>query len=85
MNASQFRPGARVALIADIAPYPLGAFPAGARGKVVHVEKMATPGCPIANVRMDDHFADLDDWDNELQVFRPDDGEITPAAFRLVE
>lgn len=85
MNDTDFRSGATVALVADIAPYPLGAFPAGARGRVTHVEKKRTPGCPIAHVRMDSHFACLDDWDNELQVY-PDGGnwEVTPSAFMLV-
>lgn len=82
-----FKVGDRVRLIEDVAPYPLGLFPAGTTGTVTDVNPDARVGDPIAEVKLDDHFDCLDEWDNVLHVHREEDeaGEVIPDAFDLVE
>lgn len=80
-----FTVGDRVRLITDVAPYPLGLFPAGTTGTVEEIDPTAGEGNPIAYVRLDQHFEDLDDWENVLQVVREGDGEVTPAAFEIMK
>jgi len=79
--------GERVRLIDDVAPYPLGLFPVGTTGTVVEVDLNAAPTQPVACVKLDRHFEDLDEWDNVLQVFRVEDesSEVTTAVFAPVE
>lgn len=76
------RPGARVRLTADVAPYPLGSFPAGTTGTVVEINPGAPVGNPVGFIKLDQHFDCLNEWDNVLQVFRPEDGlEVTWSLF----
>lgn len=75
------RPGARVRLTADVAPYPLGSFPKGTTGTVVEINPDAPVGNPVGFIKLDQHFDCLNEWDNVLQVFRPEDGEVTWSLF----
>jgi hypothetical protein len=79
--------GERVRLAIDIAPYPLGAFPRGATGTIVEVTPDAREGDPVALVRLDEHFEDLDDWENCLQVFRERDSrsEIIESIWERID
>jgi hypothetical protein len=81
-----FKVGDRVRLACDVAPYPLGFFPKGARGTVVQITADAHPTQPVASVRMDDHFECLDEWDNELQVCLSVDecGEVDENSFEAI-
>ena len=57
------------------------AFPVGTKGIVVWVTSIPQPGMPFAAVRLDPHFAALDPWRNELQVWAEEDGEVTWVDF----
>lgn len=75
------QPGARVRLTADVAPYPLDNFPKGTTGIVVETYPDALIGNPVGFIKLDQHFDCLNEWDNVLQVFRPEDGEVTWSLF----
>lgn len=79
----KFYVGQRVRLMHDVAPYPLGLFPAGSCGTVVEVYPDVIKTNPVAYVQMDDHFDDLNEWENVLQVFRSTDesSEVTEQVF----
>lgn len=79
-----FQVGDRVQLQLDLS-HELGEFPAGAKGRVSHVAHPPEPRLPVGRVRLDEPFPWLDNWENELQVWLPEDGEITWASFKLVE
>ena len=80
-----FQVGDRVQLQLDLRLYELGEFPAGAKGTVTYVTIPPEPTQPVGGVRLDEPFPELDDWENELQVWLPEDSEITWASFKLVE
>ena len=85
MNAHDFTVGQRVRIVAaSIAIFDLGTFPAGLTGTVVAATPDAAAFEAVASVRLDKHFAELNDWQNELMVFRPEDGECTAADFEPV-
>jgi hypothetical protein len=79
------RLGLRVRLVRDMNVFNVGNFPADAAGVVSAIDPEAPEGCPIAHVRLDAHFEDLDYWDNQLQIFRAADAcaEITEEGFEL--
>jgi hypothetical protein len=77
-----FKVGARVRLTRDIELYPIGIFPAGLTGVVTDVQ----PDSPdvIAQVKLDETFPELEEWDNCLQVSRVErsgEGACTTADF----
>jgi hypothetical protein len=72
-----FKVGARVRLRQRMIVFNLGDLPDHADGTVVSVTPDAEE---FARVRLDHRVADLDEWDNELQVFLHD-SEVTPCAF----
>jgi hypothetical protein len=74
MKVTDFTIGQRVITIQLVAPHPMGTFPEGTCGTVTEVFPNASPGLPIAIVLLDRHFADLNGWDNQLQVFRSEEG-----------
>lgn len=73
-----FKIGDRVKLRHDLDVYPLGRFPAGAKGTVMR-EVTGEYADDCALVLMDDHFPDLDEWENLLQVGTVDCDE-SPAT-----
>lgn len=76
--------GDKVRILRDVAPYPLGFFPAGTTGTVISTEP-AYGDSPIALVKLDQHFQCLDEWNNELQVYAEADCyEIVPSLFEQV-
>lgn len=78
-----FQIGAKVRLKIDVASYPLGVFPAGTTGTVSGV--IAEPNPVAGLIKLDQHFECLDEWDNELQVFTPDEGEVIWDYFEAQE
>jgi hypothetical protein len=70
-----------VVITRDLAVFNLGDFPVGATGTISFVSSFDKD--PFAWVTMDDHFAALDEWANELQVWIAD-GEITPDCFEPI-
>ncbi len=81
-TAPAFKVGDRVALMLDLRIYQLGEFPAGAQGTVTFVaDATHQPTQPVGHVRLDEAFPELDHWENELQVWSAQDGEITWASF----
>lgn len=86
MDIKQFTVGARVRLVAAMDVFNVGSFPQSATGTVVEVDPDHAPTQPAAHVQLDQHFACLDGWDNQLQVFAVADecSEITEAEFELI-
>jgi hypothetical protein len=72
-----FQIGARVRLIEAIDIFNVGAFPAHAAGTVILFDEPLD----YALIKMDDHFADLDTWDNCLYVWASPEYEIHEAMF----
>lgn len=58
--------GMRVELTAPVGDYPLDPAPKGARGTVVEIYEGEVPASVW--IRLDEHFAQLDEWSNRLQV-----------------
>lgn len=79
--------GDRVRLKDDLDIFNLGSFPKGATGTVAWALDplpKETDGIVIFSVKLDEPFADLDQWDNELQVWGEDAGEVTVDSFEVV-
>jgi hypothetical protein len=76
MKLSDLKAGMEVALSEDMAPYPVGVFPKGSLGTVTAVMPDAREDEPIAYVRLHQHFAALDEWENELWIWRDGDAAI---------
>jgi hypothetical protein len=74
--------GQRIRLVKGMEVFNLGSFPADALGTVTRIDPWAAAGQPIVYVQMEMHFGDLDGYDNELQVFRETDGEITLSVWK---
>lgn len=76
--------GQRVRLVRDVEIFPLNIYRTGATGTVVAT---SINSVVIAEVRLDEHYPELDEWDNELQVCDPtrdDAGDCTPDAWEVV-
>jgi hypothetical protein len=72
--------GTRVRLVAPVEYYPLGIWPIGTTGTVT----ACTPEAhPAGLVRLDGHFAALEDWDNQIQVCSP--AELDSATWAAWE
>jgi hypothetical protein len=76
--------GDKVRIKTDMNIFNLGSFPAGATGTVAWAEPNGAEGNPIFEVLLDDYFEDLYEWDNHLQVFRDDEGEVTVDSFDVL-
>lgn len=77
-----FKVGDRVALQLDLSVFELGEFPCGAKGTVTWVSPDPNGTDPVGHVRLDEPFEELDHFENELQVFLPEYGEINWASFK---
>jgi hypothetical protein len=75
--------GRRVRIARDIDVFNLGSFKAGETGTVNRIGE-DTDEFPCT-VKLDTHHRWLNEWDNELQVWRFDDGEVTADLFEPVE
>jgi hypothetical protein len=77
------RIGDRVKLRCEVTLYPLGTFPEGTIGTVTDVydDRGKNPARLAGEIKLDDRFECLDDWDNTLQVFHEPEVSITWAAF----
>lgn len=66
---ADFKAGDRVRLREALDVFHLGSFPAGSVGTLIHLAtgKGAAYG-DLCLVRFDDHFPELDEWNNELEV-----------------
>lgn len=85
MTPAEFLPGRRVRLTADLEPFIFGEIRAGETGVITTVEGGWGVNTVSALVRLDRHFPDLDEWDNEIQVGTTDESATTPDCFELCE
>lgn len=86
MRREDMREGQRVRIAREIEIYPIGIFPAGLTGRIGIVEPDSLD--VVTHVRLDKHVEALDDWSNELQVWRierEDEGACTADNFELIE
>jgi hypothetical protein len=64
-------------------------IPAGATGTVVAVYEPGSENygynCMVAEVKLDEPIGGLEEWDNHLQVFTDEGGEITENDFEPAE
>lgn len=83
MEAYEMLNGRRVRIFKDLGIFALGSFPAGLEGTIESANAIAR--CPdyLCLVKLDQHFPELNEWDNCLQVFF-DDAECTPEYFELI-
>ena len=70
MSIHELKQGMRVKLARDVEIYPIGIFTKGMAG-IVETVDLTQPDV-IAHVKLDAYDPELDDWDNCLQVGRPD-------------
>jgi hypothetical protein len=68
MTRDQFKIGARVVINRPIDIFPIGVFQPGLTGAVTHADPDARHDI-VAHVKLDLHFAGLEAWANELQVW----------------
>lgn len=82
---SGFRVGDRVRLRAEVDLFPTGVFPAGLLGCVSQYDERVRD--VVMHVRLDQQFACLNEWANELQVWRDgtDESVCTLGCFEIVE
>jgi hypothetical protein len=73
-----FFEGTRVRLKETIDIYPIGVFDAGLTGTVVYLDPTG-----VSAVRLDTHFPALNEWDNELQIWR--NGSDEGPTWELLE
>lgn len=76
--------GTRVVLNRDLDIFNLGRFPKGATGTISWVSSVSSWNMitdPLYDIEFDLKFSDLDGWDNHIQVYDPENGEVTPADF----
>jgi len=66
--------GTRVRTTADVENYPVIFMPAGATGRVTHIDE------EYVCVDMDKHFEELNEWQNELQIYKPENGSFPVEA-----
>jgi hypothetical protein len=76
MKLSDLKVGMEVILLEDMTPYPTGVFPKGSTGAVTAVMPDASEDEPIAYVWLHRHFEELDEWDNELWIYRDGDAAV---------
>lgn len=79
IHAAPFAVGDRVRLIMALDIWNLGSFPEGATGTVTYVGEQQVDGVIAGEVKLDQHFPDLDEWENVLQIAR--DSEVTWAVW----
>jgi hypothetical protein len=75
--------GMRLRIVQEIDIFVVGKFPKGAVGTLTLAEPAGWPEM-IGTVKLDDHFPELDEWDNCLQLFNADYSECSPEFFEPV-
>jgi len=80
---ADFKVGDRVRLTQALDIFNLGCFSEGITGVVTYVNDEGLE--IIGGVRLDVPHPDLDEWDNELQVFRPEEAEVHWGLFQRVK
>lgn len=72
--------GTRVRLVDCLDIFNLGYFPGHSEGTVIsHGD-----GDLLGEVKMDDHFDDLNEWGNVLQIVADDMGEVNWSSFEAI-
>jgi hypothetical protein len=88
VRAEDFTVGACVRLVNDISNYPhFEKIAAGATGTVIAVmtDRPDQSGWPYANVKLDQHVPELDEWGNVLHVWRDNPEFPNLADFEPIE
>ena len=60
--------GTRVRIKEDVELYPHGIFKAGLTGTVQKIFLDYVDEGPVASIQLDQHFPELDEWDNEIHL-----------------
>lgn len=81
MTHKDFTIGCRVRLVSNLEPFLFGEILSGETGTITDVSDKWGDTPVSALVRLDRHFPQLDEWNNEIQVGMSDESGTKPEQF----